>query len=165
MHWTRALLLLRWVLLPDKGLNVVAQRGCNTKLTKVWQMAWPVASLPHFTTISYFSISLNFLIFECKILLFPTIVTTSATWALHIFLQTVLGIVIQNAVARLPNQIVTFVLCFSYSGLSVVGVVWMEQLQRGLRKRNKNQSQVNTAIPSITKWTSLFSPKSPIRLT
>ena len=58
----------------------------------------------------------------------------------------------------LANQIVTFVLCFSYSGLSVVGVVWMEQLQRGLWKRNKNQSQVNTAIHSrsITKWTSLL---------
>ena len=54
------------------------------------------------------------------------------------------------------NKILLYV--FSYSGLSVVWMVWMEQLQRGLWKRHKNQSQVNTAI-------SPSGQKIPIRLT
>ena len=66
MHWTWALLLLRWVLLPDKGLLVVAQRSCNTKLTKVWQIAWPMASLPRLTTISFFQFLLFFSFLNAK---------------------------------------------------------------------------------------------------
>ena len=124
---------------------------------------------PTFDYYFLFSISPIFLIFECKILLFHLF------WPLlllepceghrcisFLHLQPLPG---WNRNSKfwisLAYQIVTFVLCFSYSGLSVVGVVWMEQLQRGLWKRNKNQSQVNTAIHSrsIKKWTSLFSPK------